>query len=221
MAVLKRVNEKLDAVIIDGCLMLGDNPVLGYHVWEKLGEKVAVIGVAKTLFGNVNSEKIFKQVLFFMVDGTRRHLTYFDQLVKDAGYAGCIETDEKDLVSSHRAKRFFKAFFWTRVFLFRRLLQTLFIWRLRIEKPDVEDLGIDTMVMDNGDANCRHGVEPTYKSKSAAKSVERMVRCACCLEHLCKCSKYFNNHCRSGEIIGQATHFFRMNFSFSGFSFTI
>ena len=82
-----------------------------------------------------------------MVDGTSRHVAYFDQLAKDAGYAGSIETDEKKMASSHRIKRFFKAFAWTRIFLFRRLLQTLFIWRLRIKPPDVIELGLDTMVM--------------------------------------------------------------------------
>jgi len=37
--------------------------------------------------------ELFKQLLCFMVDGTSRHLSYFDQLAKDEGYAGSIETD--------------------------------------------------------------------------------------------------------------------------------
>ncbi|MGB5986876.1 MAG: IS1380 family transposase [Desulfobacterales bacterium] len=130
-------------------------------------------------FGSIRKSKkavavfeIFKQVLCFMADGTSRHVTYFDQLAKDAGYAGTIETDAKDMVSSHRVKRFFKAFAWTRVFLFRRLLQTLFIWRLQIEQPNVVDLGIDTMVMDNDDAHCRQGVEPTYKKKKGFQPLQ-------------------------------------------------
>ncbi len=109
--------------------------------------------------------ELFKQVLCFFVDGTSRRLTYFDQISQDGGYAGSIETDEKSMASSHQIKRFFKAFAWTRVFLFRRLLQTLFLWRLRITQPDVIELGIDTMVMDNDDALYRHGVKPTYKKK--------------------------------------------------------
>jgi deoxyribonuclease V len=60
MAVLKKVNEKLDTVIIDGYVMLGDKPGLGYYLWEKLGEKVSVIGVAKTLFAGAYSVKIFR-----------------------------------------------------------------------------------------------------------------------------------------------------------------
>jgi hypothetical protein len=100
-----------------------------------------------------------------MVDGTSRHITYFDELAKDAGYAGAIETEIEKMASSHQIKRFFKTFAWTRIFLFRRMLQTLFIWRLQIEQPEVIELGIDTMVMDNDYAKCRHGVKPTYKKK--------------------------------------------------------
>ncbi len=60
LAVLTEVNEKLDTVIIDGYVMLGNKPGLGYHLWKDLGEKVAIIGVAKTVFTNVNSVKIFR-----------------------------------------------------------------------------------------------------------------------------------------------------------------
>jgi hypothetical protein len=130
-------------------------------------------------FGTIRKNKkglpvfeIFKQVLCFMVDGTSRHLTYFDHLAKDEGYAGSIETDRKQMASSHRIKRFFKAFAWTRVYLFRRLLQMLFIWRLKIKNPAVIELGIDTMVMDNDDAQFRHGVKPTYKKKKGFQPLQ-------------------------------------------------
>jgi hypothetical protein len=116
--------------------------------------------------------ELFKQVLCFMADGTSRHLTYFDQLAKDCGYAGSIETDMAEMASSHQMKRFFNAFAWTRVFLFRRLLQKLFIWRLKINRPEMIELGIDTMVMDNDDAKCRHGVKPTYKKKKGFQPLQ-------------------------------------------------
>ena len=116
--------------------------------------------------------ELFKQVLCFMVDGTSRRLTYFDQLTRDEGYAGSIETEQAHMASSHQVKRFFKAFGWTRVFLFRRLLQTLFIWRLQVTQPDLIELGIDTMVMDNDDAQCRHGVKPTYKRKKGFQPLQ-------------------------------------------------
>jgi len=132
--------------------------------------QIQIFPLIDSFFGSIRKSskgisvfELFKQVLCFMADGTSRHLTYFDQLADDPGYAGSIETDMGEMASSHRIKRFFKAFAWTRIFLFRKLLQRLFIWRLCIEQPEVIELGIDTMVMDNDDAKCRHGVKPTYK----------------------------------------------------------
>jgi hypothetical protein len=97
------------------------------------------------------------------VDGTSRHLVYFDRLKEDAGYAEAIESSSKHLVSSHAVERFFTAFSWMRIWLFRRLLQGLFLWRLTVTKPAVIELDIDTMVMDNDEAVVRRGVQPTYK----------------------------------------------------------
>jgi hypothetical protein len=106
---------------------------------------------------------VFHQLLCFFFDGTDFHLTRFDQLKKDSGYAGVIETETKALISSHTVKRFFNSITVVRVWLFRKVLQQLFLWRLHIEKPDLIKIGIDTMVMDNNDADLREGVEPTYK----------------------------------------------------------
>lgn len=116
--------------------------------------------------------EMFKQVLCFMFDGTSRHLTYFDQLTKDEGYAGTIETAARQMASSHQVKRLFSAFSWVRIFLFRRLLQKLFLWRLQVSQPDIIELGIDTMVMNNDDANCREGVKPTYKKKKGFQPLQ-------------------------------------------------
>jgi len=116
--------------------------------------------------------EIFKQVICFFIDGSSRHLVYFDQLKKDEGYAGAIETDMKEMASSHTMKRFFKSFSFVRVYLFRRLLQSLFIWRLLLAQPKVIDLGIDTMVMNNDDAEKRHGVKPTYKKKKGFQPLQ-------------------------------------------------
>lgn len=141
--------------------------------------QVSIFPLIDRFFGSIRKSRkgiavfeLFKQVLCFMADGTSRHLTYFDQLAKDTGYAGTIETDMDKMASSHQMKRFFNAFAWTRIFLFRRLLQTLFIWRLKIKQPEVIELGIDTMVMDNDDAQCRHGVKPTYKRKKGFQPLQ-------------------------------------------------
>jgi hypothetical protein len=133
---------------------------------------IQIFGWFDRWFGSIRKNRkglpiaeLFKQVLCFFVDGTSRRLTYFDQLREDEGYAGGIETDRADMASSHQVKRFSRRLPGRGCFCSGKLLQTLFLWRLRIVRPEVVELGIDTMVMDNDDANCRHGVQPTYKKK--------------------------------------------------------
>jgi hypothetical protein len=58
-------------------------------------------------------------------------------------------------------KHSFNAFSWPGKWLFRRLLQSLFFWRLTVSTPALIELGIDTMVMDKDEAAVRHGVQPT------------------------------------------------------------
>ena len=41
--------------------------------------------------------EIFKQLFCFFLDGTSRHLVYFDALKQDEGYAGALETGSKAL----------------------------------------------------------------------------------------------------------------------------
>jgi len=106
---------------------------------------------------------LFHQILCFLADGTSRHLVYFDALKEDEGYARGIETEPEQMASSHAVKRFFRAFNWGRIWLFRRLLRQLFVWRLRLTQPEVIVLGLDTMVMNNDEAEARQGCQPTYK----------------------------------------------------------
>jgi hypothetical protein len=106
---------------------------------------------------------IFKQIFCYFYDGTSRHLVYFDQLKKDEGYAAVIENRQEEMLSSHQVKRFFRVFSWLAGGVVRKILKRLFIWRLKIEKPEVINLTLDTMGMDNNEAKKRHGVEPTYK----------------------------------------------------------
>lgn len=108
-------------------------------------------------------ESVFHQILGFFVDGTDLHLTRFDRLRDDPGYAGTIETAAHRMLSSPAMKRFFRAISIVRVWLFRRILRSMFLWRLLIEKPTMILLGFDTMVMDNDDAHQREGVTPTHK----------------------------------------------------------
>ncbi len=124
----------------------------------------------ETFFGSLRGSRkgqpvseVFKQLFCFFVDGTSRHLVHFDALARDAGYAGATETAVANQLSSHAVKRFFQGFWWPRIYLFRHLLQRLFLWRLSLTAPKVVVLGIDTMVMDNDEARVRHGVRPTYQ----------------------------------------------------------
>lgn len=108
-------------------------------------------------------ESIFQQVLCFLFDGTSKHLRYFENLAKDHGYAAAIETAPKAMVSSHTVKRFYRSFSQRHINCFRCLLQKMFLQRLKISKPEIIELNIDTMVMNNNYAVKREGVEPTYK----------------------------------------------------------
>ena len=51
LAVLAKAGGPIDAVVIDGYVWLGEGrPGLGGHLYESLGGKVPVVGVAKTRF---------------------------------------------------------------------------------------------------------------------------------------------------------------------------
>lgn len=47
-------------MIIDGYIDPGNKPGLGRHLWRTLGEKVIVIGVAKTFFKGTETVKVFR-----------------------------------------------------------------------------------------------------------------------------------------------------------------
>jgi hypothetical protein len=142
----------------------------GLTLFGRYLSNISIYPVLERLFGSIRKNakgqpvsEIFKQLFCFLLDGTSRHLVYFDALKKDEGYAAALETAPEHMLSSHAVKRFFGAFSWFRIWLFRFLLQQLFRWRLQIQKPEIVVLGMDTMVMDNDEARKRHGVEPTYK----------------------------------------------------------
>ena len=106
------------------------------------------------------------------MDATSRHLLYFDTLKKDEGYAGSIETDPEHMLSSHQVKRFFSAMLLPWGVMFRKVLRKLFLWRLHMVKPVMIMIGLDTMVMDNNEAEKRHGVKPTYKREKGFQPIQ-------------------------------------------------
>jgi len=134
-------------------------------------EAIDIYSLLERYFGSVRQsakgipvKEAFKQLICFFVDGTNLHLSYFDELKKEVGYAKTIESSPGDLASSYQVNRFLKKFSYMRNFLFRRLLQNFFIWRLQVVKPAFILLDLDTMVMDNDTAKKREGVKPTYKN---------------------------------------------------------
>jgi len=157
---IKRVEVTEETLSSRGGLTLFVKYLGAVRVLELLGGHFC--GIRRNGKGTEVGE-LFKQVLCFFFDGTVFHLNRFDSLAADAGYAGVVETEQKALISSHTAKRFFKSFPLLSSSLFRPILRRLFIWRLRIESPRVIELTIDTEVFDNDDANKREGVQPTYK----------------------------------------------------------
>lgn len=111
----------------------------------------------------IKLDDAFEQILAFWMDGTGQHLTYFDDLKEDEGYAAGLERTCDQLVSSHQVKRLFGRIPFVAHAHFRPLLQRMFRWRLCEEAPDVVVLGMDTMVMDNDQAQTREGSQPTYR----------------------------------------------------------
>jgi len=133
-------------------------------------EKVSIYSLFTRYFSGMKKNKkgaklisIIKQILCFFIDGTNLVLRRFEEVKDDKGYRGVIEEKGEEMCSSHTMKRFFGKFHYFMMWNFRRILGILFIWRLKIEKPSVIILSLDTMVMDNDDAKKREGVLPTYK----------------------------------------------------------
>ena len=115
---------------------------------------------------------LIRQILAFFIDGTYKAISSFDTLRTDEGYAATHEVTQENLVSSHTVKRFFRKFTFMRCGMLRKVLNHLFIWRLKVECPEVVILDADTMVLDNDDADKREGVSPTYKQVKGFQNLQ-------------------------------------------------
>jgi len=70
----------------------------GLAFFNRYLSEIEIYKIVEELFGKLRKSskgldiwRLFKQALLFFFDGTSRHLTYFDELKKDSGYAGAIE----------------------------------------------------------------------------------------------------------------------------------
>lgn len=84
LSVLQTIEEPLETVVVDGYVWLGDDrPGLGAHLYEALGRRVAVIGVAKTRFAGAEAEAVLR-------GGSRRPLYVSAAGVDRIAAAHCI-----------------------------------------------------------------------------------------------------------------------------------
>lgn len=110
-------------------------------------------------------QSFLSQIIAYFIDGTNMAISGFDQRKADDGYASMLECTTDQLASSHQIKRYFRKLSVVTNFIFNKILNELFVWRLHIDKPRIIELGVDTMVLDNNSATKREGNEPTYKRK--------------------------------------------------------
>lgn len=117
-------------------------------------------------------QQFLKQMFAFFIDGTHMAISGFDQKKKDKAYTALLENNIEEMASSHQIKRFFAKLSILPNDVYRKVLHQLFIWRLKIEKPSIIELGIDTMVMDNDTSKKREGNELTYKKKNGFQPLQ-------------------------------------------------
>ena len=151
----------------------------GLPFWVRYLERTGIYVLLTDAFGEMRKSRkgvpvwnMFKQIFCFLLDGTSRHLTYFDDLQMDDGYIAAIENQPYEMASSHGIKRLFGKFKIGAARKFQKILDELFVWRLKIEQPEVIILTVDTMVMDNDEAEKREGVQPTYKKKKGFQPLQ-------------------------------------------------
>jgi deoxyribonuclease V len=60
LALLKKFDRIPDELIVDGYVMLGERPGLGYHLFSALGGHLPVIGVAKSKFKGASGIEVFR-----------------------------------------------------------------------------------------------------------------------------------------------------------------
>jgi deoxyribonuclease V len=85
LSVLEKVADPLETIVVDGYVWLADDqPGLGAHLYEALGRRAAVIGVAKTRFAGAQAEAVLR-------GGSRRPLYVSAAGLDRVTAAQCIE----------------------------------------------------------------------------------------------------------------------------------
>jgi deoxyribonuclease V len=60
LAVLDKIQEPLEAIVVDGYVRLNEKPALGQHLFDQLSQKLPVIGVAKSHFHGARAEEVIR-----------------------------------------------------------------------------------------------------------------------------------------------------------------
>jgi deoxyribonuclease V len=60
LSILKIIEEEIDTIVIDGYVNLGTQPGLGAHLRKATGEKIAVIGVAKSRYAGSYAREVYR-----------------------------------------------------------------------------------------------------------------------------------------------------------------
>src|SRR5690606_8206861 len=78
----------------------------GLALFSRYIRNIGLFPHVQRLFGGLRKNRkgaevseIFHQLFCFLVDGTSRHVVYFDALREDEGYAGSIETAPERMAS--------------------------------------------------------------------------------------------------------------------------
>lgn len=129
------------------------------------GIALSILGFVCTSRKGLSLKQFIPQMLAYFIDGTDMSMSGFDRKKEDAGYAAVLENTKAEMASSHQMKRFFSKLGVVKNGIYRKILHRLFIWRLKLEKPGIIILDIDTMVLNNDDSKKKEGCEPTYKKK--------------------------------------------------------
>ena len=96
----------------------------------------------------------------------------FDRLKNDQASASLLENRPDKMATSPQIKRMFHKFMFVGQMIFRLLLLEMFIWRLRVEQPEIIILFGDSVVFDNDDANRREGLNVTCKMKKGFQPMQ-------------------------------------------------
>lgn len=106
---------------------------------------------------------IVRRIVAAFIDGSDISMEGFDRQRNNPEYSALLECEREKIVGGSIVRRFFYKFLGTRYRLLRPILHKLFVWRLKIERPEAIHLYIDTMVLDNDQGIKREGCKPTYK----------------------------------------------------------